>query len=55
MKDPSKFQERARSRATTPTKDAGGELGFIDRPVVDPAFAEAAFAEGLTTDQVRPR
>jgi parvulin-like peptidyl-prolyl isomerase len=53
VKDPSKFQEIAKAQSDDDgTKEGGGELGFIDRPSLDPAFAEAAFAEGLTPDQV---
>ena len=53
VKDPSKFQEIAKAQSDDEgTKAEGGELGFIDRPSLDPAFAEAAFTEGLTPDQV---
>jgi parvulin-like peptidyl-prolyl isomerase len=51
--DPSKFADVAREQSDDAgTKEDGGELGFIDRPSLDPAFAAAAFAEGLTKDQI---
>jgi parvulin-like peptidyl-prolyl isomerase len=51
--DPSKFAEIAQAQSDDDgTKENGGELGFIDRPSLDPAFAEAVFADGLTKDQV---
>ena len=53
VQDPAKFQEIAKAQSDDAgTKEEGGELGFIDRPSLDPAFAEAAFAEGLTADQI---
>ncbi|MBM4409322.1 MAG: hypothetical protein FJ038_12190, partial [Chloroflexi bacterium] len=51
--DPSKFAEIARAASDDAgTRDGGGDLGFMSRLSLDKAFADAIFAEGLTSGQI---
>jgi peptidyl-prolyl cis-trans isomerase C len=50
LEDGADFAELAAERSTGPSGPRGGDLGWFDRSVMVPAFAEAAFA--LEVDEV---
>jgi parvulin-like peptidyl-prolyl isomerase len=56
LKDPTKFDELARTESDDPTgKDAGGKLGFVDANTpLDSTFAKQIFAPGLKPGQILP-
>jgi parvulin-like peptidyl-prolyl isomerase len=54
-KDPSKFAEIAkRDSADTSSAVDGGDLPFLTKESVDPAFGDAVFKDGLVKDQLLP-
>jgi parvulin-like peptidyl-prolyl isomerase len=53
QKDPSKFQDIAKAQSDdTGTKADGGLLPYYTKTQLDPAFANAIFADGLQKDQI---